>query len=289
MQNLKEEGDSEALSEKSPSSDVNLKLEPELSNPAPSPEDDVFISELHNNTEQVTREPTASDEIDDMDNDQTSSVAPTSVAPPNFEQSSLKSPNFEAAFGLDPVDETSDSQGTTPAGSVTGHETCSETASESDNSTTQSISDYLAQSSDGITFGVGQGIYSSQFPDDRNDETTNAAQPVPNSGQPEGVATGESNDGEAIDEINDSVESIKQAMQSISMDSVSSTRLDSPDTPEPTRQDRTDDRDMIIVEEESTPSQTIQSVPMEEVAAPATAPTAKREDYQKLFDRLRKG
>jgi hypothetical protein len=46
---------------------------------------------------------------------------------------------------------------------------------------------------------------------------------------------------------------------------------------------------MIIVEEETKPSQTIQSVPLEDVAVPATAPTAKREDYQKLFDRLRKG
>lgn len=145
-------------------------------------------------------------------------------------------------------------------------------------STAESIAEYVSQSSDAITFGVGQGIYSNQFPATEESDSPN---PVLN----QNPTPDDTKDDDVVEEISQTVQNIKQEIESISRDSASS----NPDRPEPNQQSRTDDRDMIIVEEETTPSQTIQSVPLEEVAAPATAPTAKREDYQKLFDRLRKG
>ncbi len=145
-------------------------------------------------------------------------------------------------------------------------------------STAESIAEYVSQSSDAITFGVGQGIYSNQFPATEESDSPN---PVLN----QNPTPDDTKDDDVVEEISQTVQNIKQEIESISRDSASS----NPDRPELNQQSRTDDRDMIIVEEETTPSQTIQSVPLEEVAAPATAPTAKREDYQKLFDRLRKG
>lgn len=149
---------------------------------------------------------------------------------------------------------------------------------EAATSTAESIAEYVSQSSDAITFGVGQGIYSNQFPATEESDSPN---PVLN----QNPTPDDTKDDDVVKEISQTVQNIKQEIESISRDSASS----NPDRPEPNQQSRTDDRDMIIVEEETTPSQTIQSVPLEEVAAPATAPTAKREDYQKLFDRLRKG
>ncbi len=154
-----------------------------------------------------------------------------------------------------------------------------ETASEPSQSTTESIADYLAKSSEAVTFGGGQGIYSNQFP-----VTEESHSPIPALNQQTAPDVSKEND--VVDEISQTVQNIKLEMESISKDSVASL---SPDRPESNQNSRTDDRDMIIVEEETKPSQTIQSVPLEDVAVPATAPTAKREDYQKLFDRLRKG
>lgn len=154
-----------------------------------------------------------------------------------------------------------------------------ETASEPSQSKTESIADYLAKSSEAVTFGGGQGIYSNQFP-----VTEESHSPIPVLNQQ--IMPDDSKEDDVVDEISQTVQNINLEMKSISNDSAASLN---PDRSESDQNSRTDDRDMIIVEEETMPSQTIQSVPLENVAEPATAPTAKREDYQKLFDRLRKG
>ena len=74
-----------------------------------------------------------------------------------------------------------------------------ETASEPSQSTTESIADYLAKSSEAVTFGGGQGIYSNQFP-----VTEESHSPIPALNQQTAPDVSKEND--VVDEISQTVQ-----------------------------------------------------------------------------------
>lgn len=180
------------------------------------------------------------------------------------------------------------------------------------------LADYLAKSSDAITFGVGQGIYADQFSNKNSIEPSDATPLAENESATQSQTEDKTEHEELAAEtpsaptdkeysISRTVSSIRRDLQSATSENIkeddarnealepdASSSADDISIAGKTQQatdeesTRQDDRDMIIVEEEVTPGPPVESVPLQNMESKNSG-QAKREDYQKLFDRLRNG
>lgn len=174
-------------------------------------------------------------------------------------------------------------------------ETIAETSSQTDGSSTSdepsTLESYFAGNTDAITFGVGQGIYADSFTPINPVEKDNNSTPVASEMDGQNASS-------TVDESEPTRLAQQPLEQEISQTVEEIRKFVNEQNSENAPTESADDRDMIIVQEESVEDNVAgaasDTVPMQESSSVKSTnsepePQVKREDYQQLFDRLRNG